>query len=172
MCKFDDFLLRNSIKKEKIESILYQNLILSLFMDIFIFLEQEDNKQKLRDKLLTISKISLEKKFLKEFIDSNTNKILNEEEYNIFIDLIYAYLRKSNLREKIKIEIKKGLLKTQINSCNICGKQINLDTIEVDHIVPFKYVGDELNNNYQGLCKNCNLKKSDKLVFLNKIFEL
>lgn len=39
-----------------------------------------------------------------------------------------------------------------------------MDDFHVDHIVPWDYVGDELENNKRVLCAACNRKKSNQAV--------
>lgn len=41
---------------------------------------------------------------------------------------------------------------------------MNVDDFHVDHIVPWDYVGDELENNKRVLCAACNRKKSKQAV--------
>lgn len=60
--------------------------------------------------------------------------------------------------------MKNSLLITQNHKCAICNIMIN-ESAPADHIVPFKYVGDELSDNIQMLCKKCNEKKSDSIDY-------
>ena len=57
------------------------------------------------------------------------------------------------------------LLSAQNNKCNICGKSINVTSSHLDHIVPWDYVGDSLDNNYQMLCDTCNTRKGSSTYF-------
>ena len=77
---------------------------------------------------------------------------------------IKAFFIKNTVRETIPLEVKESLLNMQHNKCAICGKTISLQTMHVDHIIPWDYVGDKLDNNYQGLCKDCNLVKSNHVA--------
>lgn len=79
-------------------------------------------------------------------------------------DLIYSFLCKSTIRKPIDIELSKKLLVIQNNECAICHCTIK-SKYHTDHIVPFKYVGDELRNNLQILCQHCNNKKSQGLDY-------
>ena len=77
---------------------------------------------------------------------------------------IKAFFSKSGTRRQIPMEEKKRLLEIQGNRCAICGCEITIQNMHVDHIIPWDYVGDQLNDNYQGLCENCNLSKSNHVA--------
>ena len=73
--------------------------------------------------------------------------------------LIFSFAQKSIYRKSIDDSLKNSLLQSQFHHCAICGCDIDIHA-HADHIVPFKLVGDELDNNLQMLCNNCNLKKN------------
>lgn len=109
-------------------------------------------------------------------ITTTKNLILNELELDVSTDqarrltqLILAFLKKSTYRKPISKQIKQNLLYKQKNRCAICNCGIDL-TAHADHIVPFKYVGDELEDNLQMLCADCNLKKNASIDFQIRFF--
>ena len=64
-----------------------------------------------------------------------------------------------------------SLLDKQNNKCNICNHNINISNAELDHIVPWTLVGDELGiSNLQMLCKDCNRRKSKNSAYNLKMF--
>ena len=67
-------------------------------------------------------------------------------------------------RSVIPSDEKKRFLERQDNRCAKCGKTITLSSMHVDHIVPWDYVGDELEHNRQGLCSVCNSRKSNHVA--------
>lgn len=91
------------------------------------------------------------------------------------LDLLYswvkAFLNKQETRKQISSVIKRQLESEQDSKCAICKNPLDSNDAKnhVDHIIPFKYVGDELDNNYQVLCEYCNKHKSSKTdyVFLH-----
>ena len=85
-----------------------------------------------------------------------TNFKIEKEEVGLLKKLIKAYLQKSNFRISISNDQKTEILNKQNFKCDICKKDINLSNCHIDHVIPFKYVGDELDNNCQALCRNCN----------------
>lgn len=104
-------------------------------------------------------------------IETTQNMFKNEFDVTIsdaeaerLFTLISAFLNKSAYRKAIGNAIKKSLLQSQLHHCAICGCDIDMHA-QVDHIVPFKLVGDELENNLQMLCTECNLKKNASLDY-------
>ncbi len=97
------------------------------------------------------------------FINIGFSDISNDNAIRLY-ELIIAFLAKSPYRKNIPDSIKNQLLAIQKGKCAICNNTIDIHD-HVDHIVPFKYVGDELKNNYQLLCSNCNLKKNANIDF-------
>ena len=79
-------------------------------------------------------------------------------------ELVKAYISKSGFRRMIPDYERKRLLEEQEQKCAICGCPID-DHAHADHVVPFKYVGDELEDNMQMLCSKCNEKKSANLYY-------
>ncbi len=77
---------------------------------------------------------------------------------------IKAFLDKKDKRETIPESEKKLLMERQQYRCAICGDKIDRKTVHVDHIIPWDYVGDELKDNYQALCPDCNLHKSNHVA--------
>lgn len=71
---------------------------------------------------------------------------------------------KSTFRKRVDEITRKSLFLKQDCKCAICGKNIDVSS-PIDHIIPFKYVGDELANNLQMLCKSCNDKKNASLDY-------
>lgn len=104
-------------------------------------------------------------------IETTRNLINNELGERISVDdatklypLLLAFLKKNPVRKPIADLVKYNLLKKQDNKCSICGNPIDVHA-HADHIVPFKYVGDELENNLQMLCSDCNLKKNASIDY-------
>ena len=94
---------------------------------------------------------------------------LGDEDCERLYELIQAHLNKSSFRKQLSYCEKNMLLLDQNYKCAICGKDIH-NNFHADHIIPFKYVGDELNNNWQMLCSNCNKQKNDSFDYQIRLF--
>jgi len=100
----------------------------------------------------------------RNLIKNATGADLSDDEAARMSELIQAFLAKSTYRKPIDDSVKRSLSQRQNCKCAICRSDID-DNAHVDHIVPFKYVGDALDNNYQLLCPTCNLQKNASLDY-------
>ena len=103
-----------------------------------------------------------------------TNCKLSNKDLHWMNECIHAYFNKKDKRKSLK-QIGENLWHSGCKHCAICGTPVELDTLNVDHIIPWDYVGDELPNNYQILCEHCNKTKGanisqtlEKLIFNKK----
>lgn len=85
---------------------------------------------------------------------------LSERDTRWMNDCIKAFFGKYDSRQLMTQAEKEVLLQTQGGRCALCGCPITVKTMHADHMIPWDYVGDNLENNYQALCRNCNLSKS------------
>ena len=135
--------------------------VLSVFKRICDLYSDYDKKNNLRN-IIAISPDKHET--IKQIAKRNSEISINDNQVDRLVELVKAFLRKSEYRKIISVETREKLLLNQKFKCIYCGKEIDY-TAHADHIVPFKYVGDELNSNLQMLCSNCNEKKSDRIDY-------
>lgn len=89
---------------------------------------------------------------------------LDEYGYVLMGQWLLAFYRKKDTRIIHPPKVREELLHQQHCRCAICDCTITADD-ELDHIIPWKYVGDELANNLQLLCFNCNRSKKASPLF-------
>lgn len=89
---------------------------------------------------------------------------MSDDDIIWFDKCFVAFMKKKNSRATIPLATKKKLLADQKQKCAKCGIPITLSSMHVDHIIPWNYVGDELEDNFQGLCSDCNLHKSNHVA--------
>lgn len=162
--KLEDLINNNDIDKNEVNNIVLNMILLSIFEEIYNYLEKDNNKQKLKDELRKGDSSMI----IKQMINNHFTMDLGYEEYKFLTKLIIAYLRKKESRQKYDEDEKNQLLIKQKNKCNICKQEINIKNSHLDHIIPFKMVGDELEYNFQLLCEECNLNKSGSINFYLK----
>ena len=106
----------------------------------------------------------------KAIVSKEYKKEISDEDAELMTKWIMARLRKKTQRNSIPDSVKIELKNRQNSKCNICGADLgdSLADIHVDHIIPWVLVGDELENNYQDLCKDCNLKKNKQIDYMYK----
>lgn len=84
--------------------------------------------------------------------------LLDEESCQFLGPLFFAFFRKAETRTKIPERVRAQLFAAQKGHCALCGNDIDTHA-DLDHIIPWIYVGDELPDNLQLLCRHCNRKK-------------
>lgn len=77
---------------------------------------------------------------------------------------IRAHLHKKGRRRQISDQERADLWSAQGGLCAICRRSVKPEGFHVDHIVPWDYVGDELPDNLQVLCPDCNWLKNDRVA--------
>lgn len=73
---------------------------------------------------------------------------------------IWEHRRKN--RKPIKGSVRYEVLKRANGRCELCGIDKEERALEVDHILPKNFGGEDSINNYQALCFKCNANKRDK----------
>ncbi len=146
---------------DKILSAIDEARLLGLFKSFCEKNESVSSKQRLRN---IISRAPDKENAVKSIFQNEMDVSLADSEVKRMYCLIKAFLSKSALRKNIHAETKRDLLKKQNYKCKLCGSVIDLNS-HTDHIVPFKYVGDELNENLQMLCEHCNKSKNASIDY-------
>ena len=80
----------------------------------------------------------------------------------------YIHRKDAPVRTDIKIvnpdgkNVKEKLYEEQAGKCNGCAEDILIKNMEIDHILPRSKGGQDVYENFQLLCGNCNRRKGDK----------
>ncbi|MDE6421123.1 MAG: HNH endonuclease [Lachnospiraceae bacterium] len=101
----------------------------------------------------------------KRTVQKVCGKTLPDEDLVWLDKCIKAYFHKKSRRQPILEEERRHLWEKQRRCCAICNQPINFQNLHVDHIVPWDYVGDELEDNLQALCADCNERKSNHVAY-------
>lgn len=147
--------------REKISSNINDAIILGYFKSFCDNHSSVNGKQRLRNMLRNSTNNT---KTIARIFHYEMKIELNEAECNRMGQLVDSFLNKSTYRKKIDDSEKKILLHSQSSCCAICKSVIDIHA-HADHIVPFKYVGDELAENIQMLCSCCNKKKNANIDY-------
>lgn len=152
----------NNIPLDEVEKVVYEYILQSIFEDIVAYLLEDNNKENImnnlrqfEDKEIVVNKLILD----------ITGMKVNESELSTITKWVIAFIEKKASRIKIKDKEKIKLLENQNYKCKLCKREIDLCNSEYDHIISWKLVGDELENNYQMLCKHCNRCKSSSILY-------
>lgn len=164
----DDLLERNGITKEHFMTETYKCMLVSIFETIALEMNDDDIRKEIKQRYLnSANKIITTQRIVYE----KTRCKLNNEESEIICKYLYAFLKKNSVRKNYDNSIRYRLLNQQNEKCNICSQHINNSTAELDHIIPWSLVGDELGiSNLQMLCRDCNRRKSKNAAYNLKMF--
>lgn len=164
----DDLLKRNSITKDFFLDETYKCMLVSIFETIVLEMKDNNVKNEIKKRYLNSNnKIITTKRIVYE----KTRCKLSDEESKMLYKYLYAYFTKNGLRKNYDDSVRYNLINKQNGKCNICNRHIDIFTSELDHIVPWTMVGDELGtSNLQMLCKDCNRRKSKNSAYNLKMF--
>ena len=156
---------------EKLLSAIEEAKLLGYFKTFCDKNNSATNKQRIRNIIANANNSTL---CIIGLFKNEVNADLSNTQAERMKELVVAFLNKSSFRNSISLETKQQLLITQHNKCAICNTDIDIHA-HADHIVPFKYVGDELNNNHnlQMLCDKCNRSKNASMDYqIKHLFKL
>lgn len=153
---------------EQIRQEYQKSFMLNMFRKICAKMQNDSEYKK---KVQNLFRQSIDKSMTTSIIlKREFNYDLSKQEAEIMLCWFNAFFTKSNRRKSIPISTKKALYKAQKGRCAVCGELLGDDwgKIHVDHIIPWKLVGDELKDNYQDLCETCNECKSASTDYIFK----
>lgn len=164
----DDLLERNGITRDHFMEETYKCMLVSIFETIASEMSDVDIRKEIKQRYLnSTNKIITTQRVVYE----KTRCKLNNEESKIICKYLYAFFTKNSVRKNYDNSIRCRLLNQQYEKCNICNRKINNTNAELDHIIPWSLVGDELGiSNLQMLCKDCNRRKSKNAAYNLKMF--
>lgn len=76
--------------------------------------------------------------------------------------------REARKREKISDDVRKMVIERDGKMCLKCGRE---DNLQIDHIVPVRFGGNNNYDNLQTLCKSCNIAKGIETIDYRKSME-
>lgn len=159
-------IIRNEIDIDLFQKEVYTSLLLSVFENICLKMNDKNIRQ---DILSEFHRSYNHIDTTENIVLTYTGSRLSRCECEKIFDWLVAYFRKSTTRRIYSKDFKMKLLAIQNNKCMTCGKIISYNDSELDHIIPWHYVGDELENNLQMLCSNCNERKGKSINFKLKM---
>lgn len=162
---FNQFLKTNNINKEEVESLVFSCFINSLFEELVKHIERNNLEITVKTRLRDSYNLKEEIYIISSLIEQFSTLSLSDDYVNVLLINLKAYFSKSNNRIRLSNSKKEAILKLQTYKCKYCFGPLSLDTAHFDHLLAFKWVGDEIDDNYQGLCVSCNLEKGTNPFF-------
>ena len=160
--ELQELLQKNNVDQDRFETELYNVLVLSTFATLVKEIDEAEAWDNVRERYRTFpDHIHVTKLLITKYVGGH----FHEREYEKFYRLMEAHLRKKGQRKPYPESIRESLVEKQNRRCNICGRAISSSSSELDHVIPWSLVGDELEDNLQMLCKTCNRRKSATVTY-------
>ena len=157
-----EFIQRNAINEDVLYEALHKDIIESVLSEVCEYMKANDSSYISMKRIYFRSSSDIQA--VEQIVQNVCHLSLSEQDLNWINNCIKAFMKKKSHRKQIPDSLRRELWNRQERKCCICGKGIQIDDGHVDHIVPWDYVGDELENNYQVLCSDCNLHKSNHVA--------
>ena len=160
--KISNLLALNEIDDSEFHAKLFRTLLLGVFETICKEMKKQNVKNVEKEKFRNHKdKIVATKLLVKKYAGCQ----LDEDGYIFMKDLLSAHFRTGDARKRFDVTYREFLTKQQHGLCAICKCPITAQTAHLDHIIPWEYVGDALECNYQMLCETCNERKGSATYF-------
>ena len=152
----------NNMNEEALYEALHKDILESILSEVCEYMKANNSA------LISMKQIyfrgSNDIDTVKQIVKKICHLSLSEHDYKWLNSCIKAFMTKRPYRKQPSLSLRQELWEKQGQKCYICGKGLLVKEGHVDHIVPWDYVGDELEDNYQVLCSDCNLHKSNHVA--------
>ena len=160
--KISELLAMNGIDETVFNQKLYRTLLLGVFEVICKEMKKQNTKTAEKERFRRHEdKLVATKKIVKRYAGCE----LTDEDYAELAPLLSAHFRTGDSRKRFEDSFRNQLIQQQNGQCAICKTRITANGAHLDHIVPWDYVGDNLDHNYQMLCESCNERKGTAAYF-------
>lgn len=152
----------NNTNEEVLFDALHMDILESILSEICEYMKENDSYYISVRKIYYRSANDIDA--IRQIVKKVCNLSLPEQDLLWLNNCVKAFMKKKPYRKQFSDDLRQELWVRQGKKCRICGKEIAPGDGHIDHMVPWDYVGDELDNNYQVLCSNCNLHKSNHIA--------
>ena len=160
--ELEKFIRLNRINEDVLYEALHKDIKESVLSEVCEYMKVNESSYLSMKRIYYRSSNDLQA--VKQVVKNVCHLTLPEQDLKWLNDCIKAFMKKKPRRKQIPESLRRDLWDRQEGKCCTCGKVIRIDDVHIDHIVPWDYVGDELENNYQVLCSDCNLHKSNHVA--------
>ena len=161
MSKLEGFCAENNIEPDEFDYVINYCIFMSCANRVITLIDRDENARR----ALLIKRRSHPDIAIRQFVKKNISLKMHNADIVRISNIVEKKLT-ANGKENVSI-FKEALYKKSNGCCCSCGTRVSLESAEVDHLIPYSYVGDELNyeGNLQILCKGCNGSKSNNPLF-------
>lgn len=160
--KTSELLKMNGIDESLFYLKLHRTLLLGVFEVVCKEMKKQNTKAEEKERFRKYNdKIVPTKKMVKKYAGCQ----LTDDDYAELATLLTAHFRTGDPRKKFEEAFRERLTEQQNGKCAICKIRISEKSAHLDHVIPWDYVGDNLDGNYQMLCETCNERKGTATYF-------
>ncbi len=152
----------NNISEDVLYDALHKDILESILSEVCEYMKSNDSSFVSMKKIYYRSANDIDA--IKQIVQNVCHLSLPEQDLVWLNNCVKAFMKKKPHRKQLSNTLRQELWNKQGKKCRICGKEILVENGHIDHMVPWDYVGDELDNNYQVLCSDCNLHKSNHVA--------
>lgn len=166
--ELDEILSRNKVSQDDFLKETYDCMIVSILEALIDEMSDPIFRKRVQERLRSSENEILSVKCI---VRDTIGCLLNDIEAARVREYLIAHFRKKDKRINYDTSVRVKKLQESYGRCSICGKPITIATSELDHIIPWSMVGDELGvSNLQMLCTDCNRRKSKNVTYNLKMF--
>lgn len=160
--KISDLLEMNGIEEPVFLQKLHRTLLLGVFETVCKEIKKQNTKIEEKERFRAYTdKAVPARKIAARYAGCK----LDDDGYIELSRLLTAFFRTGDPRKNFDSPYREQLVKRQRGRCAVCHARITAKDSHLDHIVPWAYVGDNLNDNHQMLCGTCNERKGTAAYF-------
>lgn len=168
MNPLDAYMQRNCISPESVKDELYQMVLLSCVQRISLAVRRDPGVEACLRRAYRRSADDI--RFGREMAETYCGCSLSDKEAQWLSRCIQAHFRKKSVRRVVIQSQMERLARQQENRCPCCGRDFHKigAAAQADHMIPWEFVGDELEGNLRLLCEDCNRNRGDRPEYILK----
>lgn len=162
------YMQRNCINPDSVRDELYQMVLLSCVQRISLAVKRDPETEAGLRRAYRRSTDDV--RFGRETAAACCGCRLSDQEAKWLAECLRAHFKKKSVRRAIPPGQLAQLARQQENRCPCCGRDFDEigTAAQADHIIPWEFVGDELEDNLRLLCRDCNRNRGDRPEYILK----
>ncbi len=164
----DAYMQRNCINPDSVRNELYQMVLLSCVQRISMAIKRDPEVETSLRRAYRRSADDV--RFGREIAEIYCGCSLSDQEARWLAECLRAHFSKKSVRRAIPPDLLERLAQQQGGRCPCCGREFAVigAAAQADHIIPWEFVGDELEGNLRLLCQDCNKNRGDRPEYVLK----
>ena len=168
MTPLEAYMQRNCISPDSVRDELYQMVLLSCIQRISLAVKRDPQTEiRLRS---AYRRSTDDIQYGWEIAQIYSCCHLSDQEAKWLSECLQAHFKKKNIRRPVPPGKLAQLARQQNHRCPCCNRDFaEIEAAaQADHIIPWEFVGDELEGNLRLLCRECNQNRGDRPEYILK----